>query len=116
MADCFSLLSPEDYDMDSMKYADLIEAGSALVDGLRAPPETVTPMMTSLAESLQTIFRNIALQISDIFEVIMVASAIEYGIPAKWLYIYRHTKKRRTKKKYRKLIFDASLAYMEEQK
>lgn len=103
--------------MNDCNAQDIIKMGAAIAEEfaslLQNLCEYVTPMMAELAASLQMIFRGIARQCSDTFEALMLSSAIEHGIPAKWLYIYRHTKKRRTKKKYRKLIFDAALAFME---
>ena len=71
--------------------------------------QILAEMVDALAKAIKQIAETLVIQ-SDVF---IEFYARAQGAPAKWFYIYRHTKKRRTRKKYKKLLANAAIAYME---
>lgn len=96
--------------------ADCAELAAMLAPAIENITAKLAPILADLyeacAQAITFVGENLVIQSDAFIEIYAVAQ----GVPLKWLYIYRHTKKRRTRKKYAKLLTDAAIAYMEESK
>lgn len=93
--------------------AGMTDLGAELVQVFTDIYEKTVPILAEMFDAIVKGIEQIAETLVIHFDVFIEFYARAQGAPAKWFYIYRHTKKRRTRKKYKKLLTNAAIAYME---
>lgn len=100
--------------MNEEAYAVLYTSlAAAFAPAMRSIIDVLGPILHNMYDTFSKAICEIGDWFAVYFEDLIVVYALASGVPPKWVYIYQHTKKYRTRKKYYKLLLAAAAAYLE---